>query len=476
MLETAITSHERTASLVDVVTTQIGPGLPKLSDRVHHLYSPAASLAYEEITPNSEGSRNVWKSFEHYKRFTRPATALEVLYYWDPYDLAKLQSGGVPDPYFAYTDVRNWVTILPFGDPGKLDQGLPPMHIRRSDGGFVPPPADLDMLKRRALDVMLPAIKAELSLVNSLIELKDLKRSVLTVRNTFKRFKNLWDGESAYGFRTVRLAAMWKRYNRNRSPLTLRGVSQMMAGGYLEYSFNLAPLVSDIRSIHAALTRTRKRINDLVTRAGRAQRRHFAFNWYEVPDYRHDVYETSPYTVVEPQAHSYCAGYSCERDCWTEPTSFHAELDYNYNFNRYQLEIAQVSGMLDALGVNLNPAIIWNAIPFSFVVDWFIGVSRWLDQFQVRNMDPLINIHQFLWSVRRSRRIIARREIVQATSPLIPVGQKVPFPVVYESSYRRQVEPLSTSSVQLSGLNVKEFSLGAAMVIATRRHQYRRLR
>lgn len=441
-----------------------------MSDRVHRLYSPGVSLAFEEITPEPGGSRNVWKTFEHYKRFVSRSTALVLQYYWDPYDLSKLQAGPVDDWWHAYPDVRNWTVVLPFGDPGKLDQGLTPFYSKRSDGGFVPPPADLDMLRRRALDVMLPAIKAELSLVNSIIELKDFKRPMSSALATYNKWIKPWYANPG-GAKALKVT--WERFKRTRKPVTMRGVSQLMAAGYLEYSFNLAPLVSDICSIHAALTRTRKRINDLVTRAGRAQRRHFAFNWYEGTDYTHTKYDQT-YVVVEPQAHHYCAGYRAERDCWTEPASFHAEIDYNYNFSRYQLEIAQVSGLLDSLGVNLNPAIVWNAIPFSFVVDWFIGVSRWLNQFQVKNLDPLINIHQFLWSIKRSRRIIARRWITDATSPLIPKGQKVPFPAVYETAYRRQVEQLSSSSVQLSGLNAKEFSLGAAMVIATRKHRYHR--
>lgn len=39
-------------------------------------------------------------------------------------------------------------------------------------------------------------------------------------------------------------------------------------------------------------------------------------------------------------------------------------------------------GLLDTLGVELNPRIIWEAIPFSFVVDWFFGVGRWLERFK----------------------------------------------------------------------------------------------
>jgi hypothetical protein len=38
-------------------------------------------------------------------------------------------------------------------------------------------------------------------------------------------------------------------------------------------------------------------------------------------------------------------------------------------------------GFLDTLGVELNAKIIWDAIPFTFVIDWFFGIGGFLDQF-----------------------------------------------------------------------------------------------
>lgn len=35
--------------------------------------------------------------------------------------------------------------------------------------------------------------------------------------------------------------------------------------------------------------------------------------------------------------------------------------------------------LMDSLGFELNPRILWDAIPFSFVLDWFFGVGSWLE-------------------------------------------------------------------------------------------------
>jgi hypothetical protein len=36
--------------------------------------------------------------------------------------------------------------------------------------------------------------------------------------------------------------------------------------------------------------------------------------------------------------------------------------------------------ILDALGFELNPRILWDAIPFTFVLDWFFDVGSWLER------------------------------------------------------------------------------------------------
>jgi len=40
-------------------------------------------------------------------------------------------------------------------------------------------------------------------------------------------------------------------------------------------------------------------------------------------------------------------------------------------------------GASDSLGVELNPRILWDAIPFSFVVDNFVSIGKWLENFRV---------------------------------------------------------------------------------------------
>jgi len=156
-------------------------------------------------------------------------------------------------------------------------------------------------------------------------------------------------------------------------------------------------------------------------------------------------------------------------------------MQYNYNYDAYQLEHARALSLLEAFGGNNLPLILWNAIPWSFVIDWLVGVNLWLadhGQIEGTGMVPKINICQYLWSIRRRRRTIVSSKI---TSPKFYAGtgstetyppQYITHPVADETAYRRDVSLPSASSIVSSGLSFTEFTLGASLAILhKRKHQ-----
>jgi len=452
------------ATTESVLLTQIGSGTPKANPRNWVFTVPSYQTKYEMITPNSEGSHRMWKSFQHYKIVPGEKTSagnmggLTILTNssypsWAEYGVGKHTYLG------AELKTSGGSTIRPYGDPGELNQSLPAFRVAEGQTGvFIPAPSDLDKHTQRALNVMLPAIKAELSLVNSLIELKDFKKPVKKVLDFFRTPKG-W-----------KLFALAQQRNRALKELDVRA-----AGAYLEYKFNISPLISDIAGIYRALSTARSQINALISRVGRVQRRHYAFNWYEFPAYSYETYPTPGYLDYVYQLNPGCL-YRHHREVRTEPSSFHAMIEYNYNFTRWQLATAPLGAMLDGLGVNLNPAIIWNAIPFSFVVDWVFSVGKFLDQYTLHNMTPDINILRFLWSIKRERTITVFKEAFASTAYPQLMGTRISLPSVYESAYRRQVGIPTRSSIQLSGLTPSEFTLGAAMVIGRKARTHHRQR
>jgi hypothetical protein len=354
---------------------------------------------------------------------------------------------------------RNYSASPPsdvFGAPGALNAGLEPFHVRRADGGFVPPPDDLAELEARAMQVLLPGIKSEMSLINSIIELKDFKslpKTLSTIKSLPKLFKT---------------KAFWR--NSKNSQKTLRELLRRGSDYHLSYSFGIAPFLNDIASLVKAVKRTEGRMNDLVNREGKPQRRHFAYRWDEFDSDDSGLVDESE--LRNGISLGQIDRYSKRRVVKPESSVFHAEIEYNYQFTQYQREHARLGSFLDALGLNINPAIIWNAIPWTFVVDWVVNVSSWLDNFKVEHMEPRINIRRYLWSVLRKRTIVVSVSVTDNTSAgaVADTAGTRHLPAIREVAYRRQVGMPSSSSLSTSGVSLKELTLGASLVFSRRYH------
>lgn len=415
-----------------------------------HFYA----ILEEEYTPNSSGRSSEWKNFEHYKVFRGvPNLSLSSSrWYCRAWDFE-------PHVYYGtLSQTRSGVLgynaggtrQLPFGEPSMPLKDLTGVREESADGSFVPLPANLPTLIDRSLTTMLPSIKSELSIINSIIELKD-----------FASLPNM-------------IKQSWKLLNKRNIPL--RSIFRSGSEGYLQAQFNILPLLSDIRGIYTALVRIEKRIRALVNGAGQPRKRHFTVRFEEGSQ---DVEFSEPMYLFRqpgdfPAAFIQYSAITLERTVNPISCTFHAEIDYNYNFSRFQTEHAQLLGLLDALGFNLNPAIIWNAIPWSFVVDWLIGISRWLDKRKTLNMEPTLNVRRYLWSIKRERIVSVRKLITNIGSSYVPSSSSpVLMPTVFETSYRRVVGIPASISPIASGLNIRELSLGAALWIAKRKRSRR---
>jgi hypothetical protein len=429
---------------------------------------PEYKASFEAMTPNSSRDKNSWKSFEHYKRsISTPVLVSTTGAVGNHLDVFQ---GNPVQHYYDWassSDPFAWF-CNEYGAAGEPFNDLPKWYEPTGDG-FAPTPDGLDGLKQRSLRSMLPYIKSELSLINSILELKDFKSLPKTITNAASVAKSLLS------------KITWRGSNS-----TLRRLLHATADSYLQMQFNILPLLSDISGIHAALTSCKAKLNALVAGQGYTQKKHYKVQLTVPavsPETKTFTSPLSPFGPYPPYQ------YGCAKPCgvvskatryvYTDVSTFHAEIEYNYNYTQYQVEHAQLLGLLDALGVNLNPAIIWNAIPWSFVIDWVLDVSRWLNDRRILNMEPQINIHNYLWSYTGRRRILIYREVsrdliyhdIGSAERVVSPG--VPLPVTTESVYKRVVEMPSAGSITSSGLSLKEFSLGAALVTVRGSHHKR---
>jgi hypothetical protein len=219
----------------------------------------------------------------------------------------------------------------------------------------------------------------------------------------------------------------------------------------------------------------RKRLNKALAEAEKVHRKHYTCDFHEFDDssfaYSYNFGPSDPWWY--PQL----LGCKSTMASYHEPSRFHMEVEYSYSYFRFQTEYAQILGLLDALGVNFNPAIIWRAIPWTFVIDWVVGIGRLLDSTRVKVMDPVIVIHRCVWSVSRKRRILCSHGVNVGSAFGAAQMYTQPLPTVIETAYRRSVVMPSRSSFTTSGLSPDEVVLGSALAIGhIRRALKRKLR
>lgn len=430
-----------------VSITRDPPGVKLCFDPSYHWFG---MKSYVERASNLDGTvdtRKQWNDFEHHKvtmldhKFDSQIPVISCQYLAGDSDYER---------FFVSSPLYGWDNG-PFGPPDNPFAGATALYEFKPDGHFVNVPSSISSYIGMSLRAMLPVIKANLSLVNSVIELKDFKTLPLTLK---------------------RLAEIPRKKN-----LPLRGVLRAAADAYLQREFNLAPLFSDIIGIQDALKHTRDKVNKLLNQEGQVLVHHYngTLSGYKDSDETSGVYGPYDFKLTNQCGQSPVNGKTIGK-CQMHRTvqylkrQFHAQIQYSYRFSEFQRQHAQILGMLDALGVNLNPRIIWNAIPWSFVIDWVIGVGQWLDQFKISNLEPVTVIHKYLYSV-----LISRQASVSITTNIDTGGRQspvtVPASLVTEEAFRRvcSIPTELTEALTASGFSFKEFSLASALVIGRRR-------
>lgn len=136
---------------------------------------------------------------------------------------------------------------------------------------------------------------------------------------------------------------------------------------WLQYRYGIIPLVNDISSIIDLF-------NKQVASAERLLHR------------RKGMIETVK-NVNITQSLKTLDGF-----CWTPQRTEERKIRSVSHVYFHTLLQAGANWQLHNLGLNLGnlPTVVWEKIPYSFVVDWFVGVSRWLTAVKA---DPF---HQYL--------------------------------------------------------------------------------
>jgi hypothetical protein len=139
---------------------------------------------------------------------------------------------------------------------------------------------------------------------------------------------------------------------------------------------------------------------------------------------------------------------------------YHCTVAYRFFAPEMNSFLGRIAQFLDVLGAGRDPAIIWNAIPFTFVVDWFLNVGDFLHSQRVDNFPFTVYLDGFCesMSAKISRTITFETETDLGGQPM-QVRESLD---VYD---RRLCVPYAYNDIEISkGLNVRKVLLSASLI------------
>lgn len=142
---------------------------------------------------------------------------------------------------------------------------------------------------------------------------------------------------------------------------------------HLNLSFGWAPFVDDCKEIFDRIVSFRKRYEQFQAGLLKVQRRHFQVNL--------DALLPSTHHWADNPGHE--VGYTTYE--WVYKPKYTFSCRYVYSIPEQPM--VAMKAILDYFGVRPNPRIIWDAVPYSFLVDWFLNIGQLLDSVGSGNLD-----------------------------------------------------------------------------------------
>lgn len=201
---------------------------------------------------------------------------------------------------------------------------------------------------RRAWWSMQPRFAGEVEMLNFLFELKDFKDIA----------KHIIKPTVAYD----KLSNMLRHRPRGGDP------TQPAAEGWLVWHLAIKPLIKDLTAIHAQLaTLVREAQAEFKQQGSEMQSTHYS-----------ELLEQESYLTPFSKNNYYLSTGTYQK------TLFTATMHYRYGYAMR----STIDAFVRYWGLEGTPEVFWNAIPFSFIADYFVGIGKSLHAMEIdRHVD-----------------------------------------------------------------------------------------
>jgi len=383
-----------------------------------------------------------------------------------------------------------------------------------------PPNVDMVAMADEATAFMIPHVNEGDSLVNFLLELKDVKRSVSNAGIALSRVFGNPTNLKRFNPRKIESYSDLSFKLRSGRGKMLKDITKRLAGAHLEGSYGIQLTVADIVSFYTSLEDLEYKFKVLKQYANRSQVRHYRRYIPAsagVPTNREWRYQTASTTgwpancTFDSSPSPRASVTTRKRTRWILRPVYHATMRYSYSLPLLEEAQAKLDAhfaairnlpsngidraesnaseqrrlngdmyalaRLDALGVRVDPGIVWDAIPLSFIVDWVVDVSSFLHSFARSNFPIETKITDFCHSLAYSyeaeisQTFLANTTVNYVPPPLWWTDAKDRFRnpgSVYRrtySAYDRSLIKPDAHAVAVKSLKLRQAAIAGSLLI-----------
>lgn len=238
-------------------------------------------------------------------------------------------------------------------------------------------------------------------------------------------------------------------------PSIQKSVTKTAAGNFLAFEFGTKPFFDDVSKMLAMLDDVDKRMSHLLSRQGKAS--DLSFNRTTV--YEEPLWLTRgcfyPFTFQTGPS-----GVDVIFKRQSARVQFHCGAKLFQDLRDLRDSMSKAKALLAAGGFNKPARAFWNAIPYSFTVDWLFSVGKLLDTLTIQPFGGTYDISDVGYSIKSEASYVVHQVHTNGTVPCDNT-----LGTVRVKSYMRRAGFPATSLLLTDGsLSPKQLVLALAML------------
>jgi len=229
------------------------------------------------------------------------------------------------------------------------------------------------------------------------------------------------------------------------------------SNNFLAFEFGVLPFVSDIKAILSLSDSVHKRLEHLLATQGKSTNLSFQrdgkfdspFSFYRDfadPNANYSINSSPNFNGVEFKRR-------------TASAKFHIGAKLFQDLRDLRDSMAVLKALSAAGGFNSPARVIWNAIPYSFIVDWFFHVGKLLDSLSIQPFGGEYTVSDINYSIKLEAAFDVYFRMANGQIPSKPYLGRAD----YKSYIRRLGFPVSSLFITDGILSPMQLALSAAM-------------